>query len=98
MIKLKTVPKFKNEQAEAVFWSTHDSADYIDWSKAKRTIFPDLKPTSRPVPIRFPISLLARLKYLANKRHIPYQSLLKVLLEKSVERELRNASHTTHIL
>jgi predicted DNA binding CopG/RHH family protein len=91
MKKLKIVPKFKSEQAEAAFWSAHDSAEYINWSKAKRTIFPDLKPTSRPVPIRFPISLLARLKYLANKRHIPYQSLLKMLLEKSVERELRSA-------
>jgi len=98
MIKLKTLPKFKNEQAEAVFWSKHDSADYVDWSKAKKTIFPDLKATSRPVPIRFPISLLARLKYLANKRHIPYQSLLKILLEKSVEKELNSASHATHVL
>ena len=91
MKKLKPVPKFKNQRDETAFWSTHDSAEYIDWTKAKRTIFPDLKPTSRPVPIRFPISLLARLKYLANKRHIPYQSLLKILLEKSVDRELRSA-------
>jgi len=98
MKKLKTVPKFKNERAEAMFWSTHDSMEYVDWSKAKRTMFPELKPTSRPVPIRFPISLLARLKYLANKRHVPYQSLLKILLEKSVEKELHSASRATHTL
>lgn len=34
--KLKKIPKFKNEQEEAEFWRTHDSTEYLDWSKAKR--------------------------------------------------------------
>lgn len=95
MKKLKVIPKFKKEREEAAFWSKQDSTKYVDWSKAKKMIFPNLKMTSKPVPIRFPVSLLERLKYLANKRHIPYQSLLKILLEKSVDRELHNSAHTT---
>jgi predicted DNA binding CopG/RHH family protein len=90
MKKLKTIPKFKNEHEESVFWLTHDSADYINWKKSGRAIFPELKPTSRAVPIRFSISLLERLKYLANRKHIHYQSLAKLFLEQSVEREFKH--------
>lgn len=90
MKKLKEIPKFKNEEEEREFWSRHDSTDYIDFSKGKKVIFPNLKPTSKSIPIRFPVSLLERLRYLANKRHIPYQSLLKVFLEERIEKELHH--------
>jgi predicted DNA binding CopG/RHH family protein len=88
MKKSKKIPRFESEEQEREFWATHDSADYVDWGKAQRTIFPNLVPSTRSVPIRFPVPLLERLKYLANKRHIPYQSLLKIFLQERVEKEL----------
>jgi predicted DNA binding CopG/RHH family protein len=89
--KLKKVPKFKSEKEELEFWSTHDSADYIDYSKTKRASFPNLKPSTRTISIRLPESLIEHLKVLANKRDIPYQSLLKMFLAEKVEEEFREA-------
>ena len=91
MSKLKKVPKFKSEKGELEFWSTHDSADYIDYSKTKRALFPNLKPSTRTISIRLPESLIEHLKVLANKRDIPYQSLLKMFLVEKVEEEFREA-------
>lgn len=88
MSKLKSMPKFKTEDEEREFWSTHDSTEYIDYSKAKKTLFPNLKPTTRIISIRLPESLIEKLKVLANKRDVPYQSLLKVLLAEKVDEEL----------
>ena len=88
MSKLKSMPKFKTEDEEREFWSTHDSTEYIDYSKAKRTLFPNLKPTTKTISIRLPESLIEKLKVLANKRDVPYQSLLKVLLAEKVDEEL----------
>jgi len=86
--QIKKIPKFKNEDEEREFWSTHDSTEYIDYSKAKRTLFPNLKPTTKTISIRLPESLIEKLKVLANKRDVPYQSLLKVLLAEKVDEEL----------
>ena len=88
MSKLKSIPKFKTEDEEREFWSKHDSTEYIDYSKAKRTLFPNLKPTTKTISIRLPESLIEKLKVLANKRDVPYQSLLKVLLAEKVDEEL----------
>ena len=91
MRKLKRVPKFKSENEESEFWATHDSSEYIDYSKAKKVLFPDLKPSTRSISIRLPESLIEHLKVLANKRDIPYQSLLKILLTEKVEEEFHSA-------
>ncbi len=84
MKKLKPIPKFKTEVAERRFWETHDSVDYLNWSKAKYAIFPNLKPTTESISLRLPLTLLHRLKVEANKRDVPYQSLIKVVLDKHV--------------
>jgi predicted DNA binding CopG/RHH family protein len=84
MKKLKLIPKFKTEAAERRFWETHDSVDYLDWSKAKQAIFPNLKPTTESISLRLPLNLLHRLKVEANRRDVPYQSLIKVVLDKYV--------------
>jgi predicted DNA binding CopG/RHH family protein len=91
MKKQNRIPKFKNENEESKFWSVHDSVDYFDWSKSKKARFPNLKPTSKSIPIRFPKLLIERLKILANKQHVPYQSLLKTFLEERVEKELHHS-------
>jgi predicted DNA binding CopG/RHH family protein len=89
--RLKKVPKFKSEKEELEFWSIHDSADYIDYSKTKRALFPNLKPSTRTISIRLPESLIEHLKVLANRRDVPYQSLLKMFLIEKVEEEFREA-------
>lgn len=86
--KLKTIPKFKNEDEERDFWSTHDSTDYVDWSKAKKIRFTNLRPSVRSISLRLPEALLERIKVLANRNDIPYQSLMKVYLSERVEKEM----------
>ncbi len=84
MSKLKKLPTFKNEAEERQFWQTHDSADYIDWNKAKPASFPNLKPSTQTISLRLPANLLNDIKVLANKEDIPYQSLIKMLLVQGV--------------
>lgn len=91
MRKLKEIPRFKSEDEEREFWSTHDSTEYLDWSKAKKGAFPNLKPSTRTISIRLPESLIEQLKSLANKRDVPYQSLLKIFLSEKIEEELNHA-------
>ena len=88
MSKLKKTPKFRTEDEEREFWSTHDSTENVDYSKAKKVLLPGLKPSTRSISIRLPESLIEKLKVLANERDVPYQSLLKILLAEKVKEEL----------
>jgi predicted DNA binding CopG/RHH family protein len=84
----KPIPGFKNEDAEREFWAKHDSTEFIDWRKGKRATLPNLKPSSQTISLRLPKPMLARLKQLANKRDVPYQSLLKMFVAERLKREL----------
>jgi len=86
--KRKAIPEFRSEAEEREFWATHDSADYVDWSKAQRATYPSLKPSTETISLRLPASLLADLKILANRMDVPYQSLLKIYLADRVRDEL----------
>ncbi|MDH4327695.1 MAG: BrnA antitoxin family protein [Nitrospira sp.] len=88
MRKLKPKPKFKSDAQEAAFWASHDSTEYIDYSKSRRMVFPKLKPSTETISLRLPKSLLEQLKTLANKRDVPYQTLLKLFLLERVQAEL----------
>lgn len=94
----KKIPKFENEDQEREFWASHDSDEYIDWEKAKPLSFPNLKPSTRTISLRLPESMLDDLRMLANKRDVPYQSLLKVFLAERIKEELRakRGSSETH--
>ncbi len=83
----KNMPKFKNESEERLFWQQNDSKDYIDWSDAEVVALPKLKPSTRTISLRLPESMLDELKILANKRDIPYQSLLKIFLSEKIHSE-----------
>lgn len=83
--KLKKIPKFANEAAERAFWESHDTADYFDLSKAQRVRFPNLKPSTTAISLRLPVSLLEQIKIAANKRDVPYQSLIKMWLAEKME-------------
>jgi predicted DNA binding CopG/RHH family protein len=89
MSTLKQVPSFRDRDEEAAFWDSHDSADYLDWSKASKTVFPNLKSSTESISLRLPSTLLARIKELANEKDVPYQSLMKVYLSDRVRRELK---------
>ena len=85
--KLKPIPNFRTEAEERKFWETHDSTDYVDWSKAKRVQFPNLKLSTTAISLRLPQGLLDRIKIAANTRDVPYQSLIKVWLAEKVDTE-----------
>jgi predicted DNA binding CopG/RHH family protein len=84
MKKLKPIPAFKTEAEERQFWETHDSSDYLDWSTAERVRFPNLKPSTTAISIRLPTEMLEQIKIAANKRDVPYQSLIKMWLSEKV--------------
>ena len=81
---LKPVPAFKSEAEERAFWQSHDTTDYVDWSKAEHVALPDLKPSSTSISLRLPRSLLDEIKVAANKMDVPYQSLIKTWLAEKV--------------
>ena len=82
--KLKPVPRFESEAKERSFWLKQDSAEYLDWSKAVRARFPNLKPSTKPISLRLPLHMLERIKVAANKRDVPYQSLIKIWLDEKL--------------
>lgn len=85
----KDIPSFTTEEEERTFWATHDSTEYVDWDKAESVVFPHLKPTTKSISLRLPESMLNKLRLLANKRDVPYQSLIKLFLMERIEQELR---------
>ncbi|MBI3014865.1 MAG: BrnA antitoxin family protein [Candidatus Tectomicrobia bacterium] len=89
--RIRKIPKFESEDQEREFWSSHDSTDYVDWSGAKRVKLPNLRPTTRTISVRLPESMIERLKILANKRDVPYQSLLKMFVADKIEEELHSS-------
>ena len=83
--KLKPIPSFRSEAEERRFWETHDSSEYVDWRAAERARFPNLKPSTTSISLRLPLTLLERIKVAANKRDVPYQSLIKTWLAEKID-------------
>ncbi len=86
--KRKRIPVFSSEEEERAFWAERDSTDYVNWAAARHRSFPSLRPTLRTISLRLPESMIGHLKVLANKRDVPYQSLLKLFLAERLQREL----------
>ncbi|MCK4292414.1 MAG: BrnA antitoxin family protein [Planctomycetes bacterium] len=84
----KRLPRFKNEEQEHKFWATHSALDYFGTGRAGKVTLPNLKPSVKTISIRLPEMMLEELKLLANKRDVPYQSLLKMFLAERIEAEL----------
>ncbi len=87
----KPIPKLKSEDAEREFWATHGSTDYIDWRRGKRLTLANLRPSSQTISLRLPKPMLDRLKLLANKRDVPYQSLLKMFVAERLKAEFESS-------
>lgn len=90
MSELKKTPHFKTEAEERVFWKSHDSSDYVDWTKAQSVVLPKLKPSTKTISLRLPETLLDRIKIEANKRDMPYQSLIKAWLANDIKSSHRS--------
>ena len=85
--KKNKIPKFRNEDEERKFWATHSTVDYIENFEPVEFDFSELKPSTKTISIRLPESMIDQLKRLANKRDVPYQSLLKILLGEKIREE-----------
>ena len=92
MSKLKNIPSFNNEDEEREFWSKEDSTKYLDWKKSKPIYFSKPKPSTKTISLRLPEYLLDELRIIANKRDIPYQSLIKIYLKERIDRELKKTA------
>lgn len=80
----KAKPRFRSEAQERKFWEKHDSSDYVDWSGARRVRMPHLRPSTISISLRLPVALLERIRIAANKRDMPYRSLIKAWLDDKV--------------
>lgn len=85
MKKTKSVPQFNSEVQEREFWEGNDSSEFVDWSVAKTVEMPNLKLSTKTISLRLPESLLNGIKIEANKRDVPYQSLIKAWLAEDVK-------------
>ena len=89
--KLKEIPKFNNETDEREFWKENDSTEFVDWESAESVVLPKLKPTTKTISIRISASMLDKIRLVANKRDVPYQSLIKSFLQERIDEELKLA-------
>lgn len=94
MSKKKPIPRFESEAEEQEFWDEHDSTEYVEWSEARSMVLANLQPSTKTISLRLPEHMLEELKLLANKRDVPYQSLLKVFLAERIEAELKHVRGT----
>lgn len=86
--KLKKLPIFKGENDEVVFWEKNAITDYYDIKNAiVNPIFSNLKMSTKTITLRVTESLLGSLKMIANKKDVPYQSLMKIYLDEKVHEE-----------
>ena len=88
----KKLPQFASEEEERDFWADHDSAEYVDWARAERVVLPNLKPSTTTISLRLPEHMLNDIKMIANKRDVPYQSLMKSFLADRLDDELRGGA------
>ena len=89
-IEFKEIPTFQSEDEEREFWAKQDSTEYLNWDEAEEVIFSQLKPSTRTISLRLPELMLNELRLIANKRDIPYQSLIKIFLKERIDQELKS--------
>lgn len=82
----KKIPAFKSEDEERAFWAKNDSTEYVDWDRAELATLPKLKPSTKTISLRLPESMLDELRVIANKRDVPYQSLIKIIIQEHLDR------------
>jgi predicted DNA binding CopG/RHH family protein len=96
--ELKAIPTFTSEDEEREFWASHDSTEYVDWDKAEAVVLPKLKPSTKTISLRLPELMLNELRLIANKRDVPYQSLIKMFLKERIDQELKQYTEAPAVL
>ena len=87
--QLKKIPDFKNKDEEREFCVNSDSTEYVNWKKSEKVTFSKLKPSTKTISLRLPEFILDEIKMIANKRDVPYQSLIKIFLKERIDKELK---------
>jgi predicted DNA binding CopG/RHH family protein len=87
----KRIPTFRDEDEERKFWSGSDSTEFLDWNEAEVASFSNVKPTTRSISLRIPETMLEQIRTIANKRDVPYQSLIKMFLKDRINQELKRS-------
>lgn len=87
--RLKSVPKFANEIEERKFWESHDTTEYVDWSRARTISFPNLRPSTKTISLRLPEDVLDAIRSHARRLDVPYQSLMKLWLAEKAAQVVR---------
>jgi len=82
--KREAVRVFASEADERAYWEQHDSSDHVDWGRVPRVRLANLKPSTISISLRVPVGLLERIKVEANRRDVPYQSLIKIWLAEKL--------------
>jgi predicted DNA binding CopG/RHH family protein len=89
--KLKEIPIHKTEDSEREFWAENDSTEFVDWNESESLVLPKLKPSTKTISLRISSSMLDKIRLVANKRDVPYQSLIKSFLQERIDEELKLA-------
>jgi predicted DNA binding CopG/RHH family protein len=91
---IKSIPSFKSEDEERDFWAVNSPLDFPSDFKRIDLDLSELKRSTRSITLRMPESLFSQIKIAANKRDVPYQSLMKVFLSEKVKEDQNVPSHT----
>ena len=82
----KDVPSFESEEAECRFWATHQLEARLMQMSVHR---PDVR-ESTTITLRFDPRMLSRIKRIARRRYLNYQSMIKQWLSERMEQELKD--------
>jgi CopG antitoxin of type II toxin-antitoxin system len=50
--RARPIPNFESEAEERRFWESHDSTEYMDWSRAERVRLRNLRPSTTSISLR----------------------------------------------
>ena len=97
-LKKLSLPKFSSEREEQKFWDAFDLSEYATVDDLEDVMFPNLRPTTKPMSIRMPESMILRLKTSANAIDIPYKALIKKYIADGIKRDnaLTAREHPKH--
>ena len=82
----REVPNFETEEEEAAFWSRHQLDARLMQLSLHR---PDVR-ESTTITLRFDPRMLSRIKRVARRRYLNYQSMIKQWLSERLEQEMRD--------
>jgi predicted DNA binding CopG/RHH family protein len=80
------LPRFESEEDEARYWAEHQLDGRLMQSSMHR---PDVR-ESTTITLRFDPRMLSRIKRIARRRYLNYQSMIKQWLSERMEQEMKD--------